>query len=191
VFGLFKKREPEMPKADSIVPRLKHLNFLGVYDQVDAPAEARPITEPFAADLLVTYAFDMPEMFQMVSLLDCDELGLTPQRLRAIALANLRRQMPPVQIEGTPPIYIAKVGGEMEACLLLLDEVWEDIASQLPGEIVAAVPARDLLMFTSSEWTDIVVELRALTQETVEKFPDRHNLTTALLTRRGGRWEEF
>lgn len=192
MFGLFKKQlVPQEPGRDVIVPRLKHLNFLSVYDQMGAAAEDRPITEPFAADLLVTYAFDLPEMFQMVSVRDCGELGLSPGELREIALTNLRKQLPPVQVEGQPPIYMAKVGNDLEACLLLLDEVWVDISAQLPGEIVAAVPSRDMLLFTSNEWHDVVVELKALASESVQKFPDAHNLTQALLVRRGEKWVEL
>jgi uncharacterized protein YtpQ (UPF0354 family) len=192
MFGLFKKQPvPQEPNRDVIVPRLKHLNFLSVYDQMGAAAEDRPVTEPFAADLLVTYAFDLPEMFQMVSVRDCNELELSPGELRAIALTNLRKQLPSVQVEGQPPIYMAKVGNDLEACLLLLDEVWTDISSQLPGEIVAAVPSRDMLLFTSNEWQDVVSELRALASETVQKFPDAHNLTQSLLIRRGEKWQEL
>jgi uncharacterized protein YtpQ (UPF0354 family) len=192
MFGLFKKQPaPQEPNRDVIVPRLKHLNFLSVYDQMGATAEDRPITEPFAADLLVTYAFDLPETFQMVSVRDCNELGLSTGELKALALSNLRKQLPSVQVEGQPPIYMAKVGNDLEACLLLLDEVWTDISSQMPGEIVAAVPARDMLLFTSSEWQDVVKELKALASETVQKFPDAHNLTQSLLIRRGEKWVEL
>ena len=39
-------------------------------------------------------------------------------------------------------------GGNYEATLILLPEVWESVAEMVSGQIVAAVPARDVLYFT-------------------------------------------
>jgi hypothetical protein len=42
-------------------------------------------------------------------------------------------------------------GGFHEASLLLLPELWDEIAKEMSGEIIATVPARDTLAFTSTE----------------------------------------
>ena len=148
MFGLFKKKAK--PDA-SIVPRIKHTNFLVALRDIVKSEEETPVTEPLVGDLLVTYALDLPEMFQMVSGHDLQKLGLSPEQLRSIAIDNLKHQIGEVGHEGEPPGLQLVVGNDLEACLLLVDGVWESLAQSVPGEMVVGVPARDVLLVTSSD----------------------------------------
>src|SRR5207244_138277 len=92
-----------------------------------------PVTQPFVADLMITYAFDMPGLFPAVSAHDLRELALTQDELHEIAMANLRRQFPQeVGFEGEPPILMLVTGNELEACALLMDDVWNSLAAEVP-----------------------------------------------------------
>ena len=66
MFGFFKKKQLPEPDASQIVPRIKHTNFLQALREMGTGPDDTPVTEPLVADLLVTYAFDLPDMFQMV-----------------------------------------------------------------------------------------------------------------------------
>src|SRR5262249_23307121 len=62
-----RKQDDEYPDRSTIVPRIKHRQFLKSLRDMDVPDDQMPVTEPLVADLLVTYAFDLPGMFQMVT----------------------------------------------------------------------------------------------------------------------------
>ena len=127
MFGLFKKKPTivKQPKDTSlIVPRIKHINFAAAVRERIKNEDDMPVTEPLVADLLVTYAFDLPDSFQMVRRRDVTELGLPPEQLRAIAIANLKRQVGNFGYQGDPPLVQVVTGNDLEACVLLLDDFW-------------------------------------------------------------------
>jgi uncharacterized protein YtpQ (UPF0354 family) len=82
------------------------------------------------------------------------------------------------------------VGNDLEACLLLLDEIWEAFSSKVQGELVVAVPTRDILFFTGSESPEGVQVVREAIVE-AQKSETTHTLTQHLLVRRNGGWEVF
>lgn len=191
MFGLFKKKsKPAGPSASCIVPRIKHTNFLAAVKSIGAGPEDMPVTEPFVADLLVTYAFDLPGMFQMFTHRDMKELGLTIPQVRTTAVANLKSQIPEIQMQSQGPIHMPVTGNDLEACLLLLDEVWEAFSSKVSGDLVVAVPTRDILFFTGSESPEGIQVVREAIVE-AQKQEQTHSLTQHLLVRRHGQWEIF
>src|SRR5690349_18132885 len=94
MFEWFKKKKAAAtePDASLIVPRIKHANFLLALRDIVEKEDDMPATGPLVADLLVTYAFDLPEAFQMVCARDVRRLGLSPEQLRSVAVANLKKQ---------------------------------------------------------------------------------------------------
>jgi len=79
--------------------------------------------------------------------------------------------------------------GNYESSLLLADKLWDGQASLVEGEIVAAVPARDVLMFTGSGSPDGLRRLRQGVDATYKQAS--HQISKTLLVRRKGRWEKF
>lgn len=196
MFGLFKKK-PEVPIVEQpldpalIVPRIKHSNFLDILRGKIKNEDSLPATEPLVADLLITYAFDLPETFQMVRLMDVRQMGLTPGQLRATAIANLKRQLGAIGRVGEPPLLKVVTGHNLEACLLLVDDFWTGLAGKIPPEIVVGVPTRDVLLITTSASTKGGIErLRDAVTE-AQTGDNTHWLTKRLLVRRAEKWEVF
>lgn len=174
----------------SIVPRIKHTNFIGAVMQVNPAPEDIPLTEPLVGDLVVTYAFDLPGTFEMFTTRDMNELGMTRAEVRSAAIANLRKQVAQVRTEGTPPVFMLVTGNDLEACLLLLDDVWEPYARKVSGEMVVAVPTRELVFVTGSNSKAGMQVIREVIVES-RKEEKTHSLTQHLLTRRNGKWVIF
>ena len=190
MFGFFGKKSRE-PTAAEIVPRIKHVNFLtAVKDLTAADPVSMPLTEPFAADLLITYAFDMGSEVRMFREIDRRRLALSLEQVRARSLENLQQQLGQVQQHSQPPVLGLSVGNHLEACLLLIDDIWRNVAGRIPGDIVAAVPSRDVLVLTSSESNDGLALLRDIARRVREQEPV-HGLSEFLLTWRNGKWESF
>jgi len=178
------------PTADCIVPRIKNHHFLAALRERGVPEDQMPVTRPLVADLLVTFAFDLPDSFQMVSEADVSERGLTKEKLWELAVDNLRKRMPQIGRQGDPPLMQVVTGENLEACVLLLDEFWRNLASQIPGKVVVSVPHRDVVLVTSSKSEAGLKQIRETTAEVFGQ-DDVHSLSTTLLSWMGENWEVF
>jgi hypothetical protein len=89
---------------------------------MNVPAAEVPFTQPLAGDLLVAYAVDIPGAFRMISTGEVAALEVTHARLHEVAAENLRRGVH-LQVTVRPPLVVVQTGGDLEACVLLLDEV--------------------------------------------------------------------
>lgn len=83
--------------------------------------------------------------------------------------------------------------GDLEASLLLADHLWAQLAPQIPGDLIAAVPSRDVLTVSGTG----VADGEALLRSAVERVwsNPRTNpkllLTRSLLVRQDGSWQLF
>ena len=78
--------------------------------------------------------------------------------------------------------------GDLEASLLLVDHLWEQIGPQLPGDLIAAVPSRDTLAVTGSEVPGGIAALTQATDRVWRASQVRLLLTRSLLIRQGQSW---
>lgn len=139
---------PSLP-VESIIPMIKDETFVTSANALDPGSQVA--AERLAADLWVVYAVDRPESISYLSETQRKTLALEMPELRTLAIANLRRILPPLQRQGEHTVFMLTAGGNFEASVLLLDDVWDEQEKAVSGEIVAAVPTRDVLVFTGSK----------------------------------------
>jgi uncharacterized protein YtpQ (UPF0354 family) len=178
-----------VPDTNSIVAVVRDELFLRQMEQAGARSTNRVVTEPLVADLHVAYGRDSERGMAYLSEGERARLGLGLPELRKLALANLGRILEAPRRVGQGPVYMIVADGNYESSLLLADKLWESQASVVKGDLVAAVPARDVLMFTGSDSPDGLKELR----QGVDKIHKEasHVISKTLLVRRNGRWEKF
>jgi hypothetical protein len=178
-----------LPITNSIVPLVRDESLLSGMRDLGQVGTNQVVSELLAADLRVFYASDREGGFAFLTEGDRKALGLEMSVLRSLAMGNLRRIMPEVKHNGSGPLFMFDAGGNYEASLLLSDKLWDGEARELKGEIVAAVPSRDVLVYTTSS---SVAGLAALRQavDKVQAGGD-HLVSKTLLIRRNGRWEKF
>jgi uncharacterized protein YtpQ (UPF0354 family) len=181
-----------LPEADLalIVPMIK-----GAADpkpqsdraEIQLSHEQSPVSHPFAADMVVMYAIDRPRHLEYVSNQVASASGLTVDRLRDLAVRNLASRLDNVQLHDCGEgVYGISAGGTFEASLLLMDDIWHNLAGYVPGEPLAAVPSRDLLFLVGSDAPNAERLIAAKAQiELVEK---RYAVSQSVLIRRDGRW---
>jgi uncharacterized protein YtpQ (UPF0354 family) len=174
---VMKKKGPA-GRLEDIVPLVRG----GEYARVQGG-----LSEPLAGDLWVVYAYNLPEMFVPVRDVDLKTWKLSKAQLRARAVENLRRQLPPVEREGGKGRWMFVAGGNFEASLLMVDSVWKDIAPHITGDPVVAVPARELVFVTGSRDAEGLETVRAIATDAFSKV--EYPLSPRLLIRRGGKWE--
>ncbi|MBX3227776.1 MAG: hypothetical protein KIT84_15575 [Labilithrix sp.] len=149
------------------------------YGSADAP-----IVRPFSPSLLVSYVIDEPGALLFVRERDVPAKGTAREDLHARALTNLRRRVErkTVRFEPRGPISRARLDGQHDASLLLLDEIW-DAPERLAGhegDLLAIVPARGTLVFTATARAGAMQELRAHTE--------RPSLSAEIFVRRDRCW---
>jgi hypothetical protein len=106
-------------------------------------------------------------------------------------VANLKAQLGNVGREGDPPLCRMVVGNNLEACLLLVDDLWQSLADKIPPELVVGVPTRDVLFVTTTASTKGGVQLLREAVKEAHGRETTHALTQQLLVRRGNKWEVF
>lgn len=180
--------EDELPDPNLIVPVLKDDRFLNSMPPQDDGTKPF-FAEEFAGDIWITYAQDLGTRIMYVSESDFNDLGLSLEELQKRAISNLRNQLDEIRRYGEGPLYMIRSGGTYETSLLLIDSIWEKQDELVPGDIVAAVPARDVLLFTGSESVEGLEQMR----QAVDGISKQgvYLISKTLLVRKNGKWEVF
>nr|WP_315400786.1 DUF1444 domain-containing protein [uncultured Duganella sp.] len=188
MFGFKKKSSPPALTASQLQPRIKHLNFLRALREAGVPADEVPYHTPLCGELLVTYAFDLPDSLVMATtgLLEAADVGFND--LPSLAHANLRRALPQPQFFAKDGCGLAHTGGGMEATLLLVDDVWEQMQPNFRGQILVTAPRRDRILMCDSADAAATAALRVQTREAFDEIDDPHRLSTQIMVRQGSGW---
>jgi|GEM_PF-2091314 uncharacterized protein YtpQ (UPF0354 family) len=159
----------ERQKPEFIYPRMYvALPNVGKAD-VSLSHEDSPVETRFGADIIIMYAYDMGSYFEIVSNSELKRLGMTAQVLHKVALANLDGLNLAIRANENGRVRMLTAEGDFEATLLLLPYVWDSVASMVCGDVVAVIPARDLIFFTGSEDREGLSEMRSLTSKMLEQ----------------------
>jgi len=147
------------------------------------------VSEEINSDLIIVYAEDSPNSIRYLFNKDLEKSRIDRNELRALACENLKRMLPKIERYGTNGAYMLTVGGDYEASLLLLDSVWTGIQKDVSGDIVVAIPSRDVLLVTGSDDRDGLEKMR----QTINKISAQsaYRLTKKLFVRRDGKFVEF
>ncbi|MFI0480693.1 DUF1444 domain-containing protein [Actinomadura sp. 9N215] len=174
------------PRSSLIVPLMKARVPAEVQLEFPLPADEEPIRDPFAADLYVTYALEIADegvpsgrRHEHVALRHCAELGVQPEELRRRAVLNLRDRRPDLSLGWYPDVRAVTVSlggtattaaataataaagrGTLESGLLLDEAFLEKLAQDVDGDLVVAVPARDVFVASGTGHPDGVDKLR-------------------------------
>jgi uncharacterized protein YtpQ (UPF0354 family) len=169
-----------------IVPMIKDRAWLEEIAPIFRSRGAEVLSEPLNKELVIVYAEDSETRSRYLGTLD--DVG-DPKALRAMAVANLKRILPKIEMRMHDDAFaIIAAGGNYEPSLLLFDDIWSGGQIKVEGDIVVAIPARDALLVTGSKNRKGLKTVRGL----VEKLADGpYRLTRALFVYRGGRFVKF
>ena len=152
--------------ADAIIPVIKDRGWIAetrasMRRMGDAAqAEHGHVHEALNDELVVVYAIDTPSNIAYLNPGELDGLGVPRDALRALAVRNLRGLLPGIEVQRGDTLSMVIADGNYEASLLLFDDLWARESERMRGAPVAAVPARDLLLFADSADADAVAQLR-------------------------------
>lgn len=171
----------------AVARRPGHLVVMVKTDAFLEAARARGIAlsaQPLAADVHAVLAWDQPDAVAFAN--DVGDVGRSVQ----VASRNLLRLIDGPHVEGDGP-WMVRCGGTYEASLLLCD-FWPKLKAGLgiAGRMVAAVPARDVLLVADG---DVPEQIQALRQSVDHAFAAGFSylLSRRLLVWTSEGWEEL
>lgn len=151
------------PFTDRAIAYLK-----AVVDEHDSPAMMlshadSPVMRPFADGLCICYVVDDGESYQYVQQRHLVQDGISEDELYRTGIRNLTElaNNRDVRVQPYHGIHAVLMGGDFEASLLLLDQLWEHGFRQfVSGDYAIAIPARDILAFCDSDSAQGISELQ-------------------------------
>lgn len=190
--------EPSGPQAEPlpdaglhqlIVPVMKARVPVHIQLEFPIPPGELPICEPYVGDLYLSYALELPERYEYLTNRHCAELGVAPETLRARSSENLRTRRPGLALNWFQDAKAVSVflGSDLEAGLLLDDGIMEKLAQDVEGDLVVAVPSRDVFLATGTGHPDGMDKLHWAVEQ-VWTGSGEHLLTRDLLVRGQGSW---
>lgn len=182
----------EMPAArldrSRIVPVIKDRAWLDELRKLFQAqgVNSEPVFEDFNKELIIVYAEDSKTRTRYLN--TAEDIG-DRNALRALAIENLRRIVPKFeQRVNDAGFSLVSAGGDYEPSLLLLDDVWSSGQIKVEGDIVVAIPARDVLLITGSRNRKGLKAVRSLNGDLTK---GAHRLTETLFVYRNGRFVKF
>lgn len=148
-----------------------------------------PAHERYNAELVILYAEDTELNIRYLSEEELENIGFTREDRRARAVENLKALLPGVQAQGGDGTFMLSAGGNYEASLLLFDRMWQSGQLPVKGELVVAVPARDVLVVTGSEDPAGLEIMRDIIADVMSS--GSYTLTDRLFVYRDGRFVVF
>ena len=173
---------------NALVPRIKPLAFERTLRDYGIPHEKMPLIEPLVGELLVAYAFDLPGHVMTANLANIARIGISPDEVHALAMRNLKARLPPIEYSASHGVFLAVTGRDLEACLLLADNVWEDAAVRFKRGFVVCAPRRDCLLVSEGDTAEAIAAIRHAARDIVAKQDDAHGLSMQLMSRAGRQW---
>lgn len=178
---------------DAIIPIVKDRDWLEEIrlsmQRMGSGKVQENVYEDINDALIVVYAIDTPSNIAYLSPDELESLGVQREDLRALAVRNLRGLLPGIEVHRGDLVNMITADGNYEASLLLFADLWEREREKLRGEPVAAVPARDLLLFADSANPDAVAQLKQLASKM--RAEATYALTDRLFVLREGNWLPF
>ena len=155
---------------------------------VELSHDDSPVLKTLGQGLLAAYLVDEGPNFRYVPNRECAPAGFDTEELHRVGIMNLAAlAQTELEVRSYRGIFVALMGGNFEASMILVDTFWEEVVPAfLPGPIVAAFPARDILSFGEAGSPAVMAELEAVIGRT---FPDGdHLLSDKLHVRRERAW---
>ena len=184
--------------ADAIIPVIKDrgwiaetresMRHLGREDAEDDESGGH-VHEALNDELIVVYAIDTPSNIAYLDSGELEGLGVRREDLRSLAVRNLRGLLPGIEIQRGDKLSMVVADGNYEASLLLFADLWARESERMRGAPVAAVPARDLLLFADSADADAVAQLRQLAAKA--RAEASYGLTDRVFVLNESGWQPF
>ncbi len=185
-------QENEVVDVNNIIPVIKPTSFLDDISQLGAASDSiKPtvVYQQYNDKLLVVFAEDKEHGIHYFTLENFQKLNISRDSVQKIALTNLEEKLPNIEKTGDNGRYMVTAGGDYEASLILLSFIWSQNNFEVKGDIVVAIPNRDMLLVTGSKDEINLKWLKAKAQQSYES--GSYQISPSLLRWNGKKFLKF
>ena len=180
---------PTQVDVNRIVPVIKDGRYLDELYRINDNKELDFLYEHYNNQLYILYAQDLPNSISYLKIKDVAALGINRDSLLDLAVSNLNELMPEIKRHGGDGSYMVTAGGYYEASLILDRSLWSQDNFPVNGQIVVAIPSRDLILVTGSDDHQNLEELQKTIREV--NVTGGHLVSTSLFILRNDKFQEF
>lgn len=145
--------------ASKIYPWVKVSSPVGSTASFELNDGQALICRPWLGDLIILYVEEAENSFRVLQRHDLPE-GFTDEQLHQVALINLSRQVEFELHKSHLGFYGLVAGGNHEAGAICLPGLWKQLATELNDNLVVAIPAKDLLLFSPESDTTGILKMK-------------------------------
>jgi uncharacterized protein YtpQ (UPF0354 family) len=136
----------------------------GMENVYEVIGDENPIFRNWLGDLLIMYAFDMGDRFQILMRRDLPK-SIREDELHSIAVNNLNRDIEFKLRDTNFGGYMLTAGGDHEADSICLPGMWQWLADHIGDSLIVAIPAKDLVLIAPKSDTDKIDNLKIFVHE--------------------------
>jgi uncharacterized protein YtpQ (UPF0354 family) len=153
---------------DKIYPWVKVIFNDGTPAQIELKGEDELVSRQWLGDLIISYAFDMGDRFQLIHKRDLPK-DVTDEQLHQIAVENLGRDIEYKLHDTNFGAHGLIAGGNHEAGSICLSGIWDWLAEHLNDNLIVAIPAKDLVMMVPEKDPDKINNLKIFVHQIFQK----------------------
>ena len=180
--------ETEKVDRNGIVPLIKPTSYINAIKNNGNGTDEKSefVWEKYNKELIILYVEDLQECMSYLYVHDLINLEIDRESLRSYATKNLRKRLPAIKELIKENIYHITIDGSYEASLILFDEIWQSYQSRFEGDVVIAIPNRDLLLITDSNNLSSMEKLREMVDLNYQR--GSYPISNKLYTRKNNRF---
>ncbi|AOW08649.1 DUF1444 family protein [Flavobacterium gilvum] len=187
--NLYKKNE--QINIDRIVPVIKPSDYFEQLKNLGSSTKDYKIPElvweKYNEDLIIVYAEDRDKDINYFTQDEFEKLNIDRITLLENSIENLNNVVPKIEKVGENGNFGLIAGGDYEVSLILMQNIWTKENFDVDGDIVIAIPNRDLVFITGSNDEKSIEKL----QKTVLKSYEtgNHSISTNYYKWNGKKFE--
>ena len=141
-------------------------------------------------DLNCFYAYDNELGLEIIQETELKELKVSREELHEIAMSNYRQLISKkLNAQNNSEAFWFILDGNLEAGLVLVDEIWDQVEEHLKDDIIICVPSRDVIIATGKS-NNLVIE--DFSKKATEVYLNGdHPLSKNWFLRVNKKWEVF
>ena len=180
-------------KIDRIVPIIKPSDY---FEQLKSLGDSTKdykvpelIWEKYNEDLIIIYAEDKEDCIHYFNQEEFELLKIDKNTLFEKSIQNLNNLITKIEKIGENGDFILVADGSYESSLILMQTIWTKENFEVDGDIIIAIPNRDLVIITGSNNKRSIEKLQ---KNTLESYMNgNHSISTSLYKWQGTKFEKY
>lgn len=178
----------EAVRLDRIVPIIKDQRFINETLKLNPDFEKDFLIERYNDELFIFYAENKETTIGYLKRDEIESLNIEFEGLKEKAIQNLGELATKIERHGEDGQFMLTMGGDFESSLILL-KIWDKENFPVKGEIILAIPARDLVLITGSDDSENIDKVKAKVKE-INETGD-HVVSDRLFILRNDKFETY